>query len=387
MHLNPAVATLGQPPIPAVQGWAAAYDGAAGPLIDLSQAVPGYPPPPEMLRWLAEEAGSGAMTGYGAIEGEAALRAAYARHVSSLFGAAVAAEETHITSGCNQAFICAAMAVAGAGDTVLMTNPRYFNHESTLAMLGIGTRYVDCDAAAGFLPDIEAIRAALPGVRAFAIVSPNNPTGAVYPPELLEAIFEACRAAGVWLILDETYRDFIKARPHALLSRDDWREGLIGLYSFSKSFCIPGHRLGAVMAGEAVIAQVTRIMDNLQICAPRAAQSALARAIEPLTGWRAENRAEIARRAVALRETLTACPDWRIDAMGAYFAYLRHPFPEMDSARVAEGLARRVGVVCLPGSFFGSGQERHLRVAFANADVPTITRLAERLRRFEALTA
>lgn len=384
MHLNPAIANLGQPRIPAVQAWAAAYDGSQGPLIDLSQAVPGYPPPPEMLRWLAEEAGSTAMTGYGNIEGEAPLRLAYAGHVSTLFGATVTPEQTHITSGCNQAFICAAMAVAGAGDTVLMTNPRYFNHESTLAMLGIGTRYVDCNPENGFLPDINALRDALPGARAFAIVSPNNPTGAVYPPALLDAIFEACREAGVWLILDETYRDFIDNAPHRLFAREGWQEALIGLYSFSKSFCIPGHRLGAVTAGAPIIAQIASIMDNLQICAPRAAQTALARAIEPLADWRAANRAEIATRAEAMRETMAAVPNWQISAMGAYFAYLRHPYDGIGSEEIAEALAKRVGVSCLPGAFFGEGQDRYLRLAFANADAATIRGLAGRLKLFDA---
>jgi len=262
-----------------------------------------------------------------------------------------------------------------------MTTPCYFNHESTLSMLGIGTRFVDCRPEDGFLPDIEAVRAALtPDVRAFAIVSPNNPTGCVYPPALLDAIFEACREAGVWLILDETYRDFAPAEGrHVLLSRPDWRDGLILLYSFSKSFCIPGHRLGAVVAGERAIGAIAKVMDNLQICAPRAAQIALARSIEPLADWRATNREEIGRRADALRATLAEVPGWEIGAMGAYFAYLRHPFAGRSSVDVAKRLAKDAGVSCLPGSFFGTGQEGYLRLAFANIGSDAIGSLGARL--------
>ena len=139
--LNAAVDDLALPAIPAAQGWARDYDGSRGPLLDLSQAVPGYPPPPSMLALLAETAGSTEATGYGEIEGEAALRDAYAAHVASLYGAPVAASETHITAGCNQAFVATAMAVAGAGEAVLMTQPCYFNHEATLSMLGIGARF------------------------------------------------------------------------------------------------------------------------------------------------------------------------------------------------------------------------------------------------------
>ncbi len=122
-RFNPRVATLAPPPIPSVFAWAKDYDGSRGPLIDVSQAVPGYPAHPDMLAWLGEAAASTAATGYGPIEGEPGLRAAYARHVGDLYGAAIGAEHIHITAGCNQAFIVTMMALAGAGDTVLVTNP------------------------------------------------------------------------------------------------------------------------------------------------------------------------------------------------------------------------------------------------------------------------
>ncbi|MCA1404979.1 aminotransferase [Ensifer sp. IC3342] len=386
-HFNPLVEKLSPPPVPSVLAWAKAYDGARGPMIDLSQAVPGYPAHPDMLKWLGEAAASTAYTGYGAIEGETELRATYAAHVAGLYGAAVTADNIHITSGCNQAFMCAVMAIAGAGDTVLMTNPYYFNQETTLAMLGINVELVPCDAGAGFLPEIEEIASALrPGIRALALVSPNNPTGAVYPPPLLQRIHEACRQNSTWLILDETYRDFLPSAdvaPHGLLQAKGWRDSFIGLYSFSKSFCIPGHRLGAITAGPALVEQITKVMDNLQICAPRAAQAAVANAIPALADWRLANRAEIAARANALKDVMSRLPKWKLQAVGAYFAYIRHPFPDIDSQFVAEKLAKLAGVVCLPGDYFGEGQDNYLRFAFANADVATIRKLEERLAGFE----
>lgn len=385
-HFNPLVEKLSPPPVPSVLAWAKVYDGARGPLIDLSQAVPGYPAHPDMLKWLGEASASTAYTGYGAIEGEVELRAAYAAHVADLYRAAVTADNIHITSGCNQAFMCAVMAIAGAGDTVLMTNPYYFNQETTLAMLGINIELVPCDAGAGFLPEVEEITSALrPGIRALALVSPNNPTGAVYSPELLQSIHDACRKNSTWLILDETYRDFLpsaEVAPHGLLQANGWQDSFIGLYSFSKSFCIPGHRLGAITAGPALVEQVTKIMDNLQICAPRAAQAAVAKAIPALADWRLANRVEIVARADALRDVMSRLPKWKLQAVGAYFAYIRHPFPDIESQFVAEKLAKLAGVVCLPGDYFGEGQDNYLRFAFANADVATIRKLEERLAGF-----
>lgn len=383
---NPLVETLAPPPIPSVQAWARSYDGAHGELIDLSQAVPGYAPHPDLLKWLAEAAGSPACAGYGAIEGDRELRTAYAAHVSALYDGSLSAGNIHLTAGCNQAFVAAVTAVAGAGDAVLMTNPCYFNHETTLQMMGIEPRYFPCHAENGFVPRVEDIAAALDGVKALALVTPNNPTGAVYPAELIEEIFALCREKGVWLLLDETYRDFIEpgaGRPHGLFDRADWRDNLIQLYSFSKSFCIPGHRLGAITASEAVVEQVAKVMDNLQICAPRAPQFAVAKGLPALVDWREENRLEIGRRAAAMRQAFAGQNGWELQALGAYFAFVRHPFDDMTSAQAAERLAKDYGIVTIPGAYFGTGLERHLRVAFANVDAEQIAEVGERLRQID----
>lgn len=381
---NLLVTRLSPPPIPSVHAWGRAYGGGRGPLIDLSQAVPGYPAHPEMLRLLGQAASSPEMTGYGPIEGEQVLRAVYAEHMSEVYGASLQAANIHITAGCNQAFMAASIALLAAGDTIALTNPFYFNHDTTLSMLGIDRVLVQCDAANGFLPDLHsAEKALLAGAKALAVVTPNNPTGAVYPPEMLASLFTLCRKHGALLIIDETYRDFLAegyGRPHSLLSVPGWEETLVLLYSFSKSFCIPGHRLGAITAGPRLVEEIAKVMDNMQICAPRAPQAAVAEALPLLADWRAANRHEITRRADALKSVMATLPGWEIGAIGAYFAFVRHPFPDMTSAAAAERLAKEVGVITIPGSYFGEGQERYLRLAFANADAASIMLLQDRLK-------
>ncbi|MFS8049440.1 aminotransferase [Rhizobium sp. BR 314] len=383
---NSLVSRLPGPPIPAVTAWARTYDGLRGPLIDLSQAVPGYPTHPEMLRLLGEAAGMQAMTGYGPIEGESVLRQTYAAHMSNIYASRICTENIHITAGCNQAFMATMIALARAGDRVAITNPFYFNHETTLSMLGIGSVLVECDAENGFLPKMSSVEAALAdGVKALVIVSPNNPTGAIYSPDLLDSLYALCRKHGAWLVLDETYRDFLdegSTPPHGLLSQMDWNERLVLLYSFSKSLCIPGHRLGAITASPEVIQEISKVMDNMQICAPRAVQHAVSEALPKLASWRAANRAEIARRAKALTEVFAAAPEWSIAAIGAYFAFIKHPFEGQASTEIAERLASTAGVISIPGAFFGEGNDAYLRFAFANADVVTIRQLNTRLDKF-----
>ncbi len=387
--VNPLIAGLAGPPIPEAQSWLSAYDGAHGPPINLSQAVPGSPPPDPLLARLAEAAGSADAARYGAIEGDLALRSAYASHVADLYGAHLGPENVAITSGCNEAFAVAAMLVAQAGDNVLVPTPWYFNHQTTLAMMGIAPRPLPGLAPNGFVPRAQDAEALIDArTRAIALVTPNNPTGAIYPAETIAAFARLCRERGVWLILDETYRDFRAepGAPHGLLARgseeEDWGGNVIQLYSFSKSYAVPGHRLGAMLAAPAIIREIAKILDNLQICPARAGQSALAWAIPNLGEWRATNRDDILARGGVFRDAMSRHPAWRIESMGAYFAYLRHPFTGLGAGEVAEALARERGVLALPGSYFGPDQDDFLRVAVANAPADRIALLAERLDGF-----
>ncbi|MGC6453899.1 MAG: aminotransferase [Candidatus Puniceispirillaceae bacterium] len=380
---NPAISKLTAPPVSVVQDWRASYGGDKGALIDMSQAVPGYAAHPAMIAALEAAAADPDSTKYGRVEGDWDLRCAYAGHLGNVYGAEIAPAEIHITSGCNQAFVAASLAVAGQGDEILMTRPCYFNHESTLGMLGIGIGYVDCEARNGMLPAIEGLAAAIgPRTRAIAIVSPNNPCGSIYPPALLASIFALCRARGVWMILDETYRDFLplgEARPHDLLSQDGWQDTLVQLYSFSKSYCMPGHRLGAVTAGSAFIDELAKIIDNIQICAPRTPQMAVTPMLAELADWRQQNREKMAARSALFAEVMTALPGWQLLSTGAYFGYVKHPFEGEGSLDVARRMARDVGVLTIPGTFFGDGQEKFLRFAFANAWRDVIAELPDRL--------
>lgn len=383
MRANPLLLATDVPPIPAAQGWARAYDGRLGPLINLAQAVPGTPPPQALLDRLAAEAHAPRAAAYGPITGDPALREAFAADLGDLYGADVLPSEIAVTAGCNQAFFVTMIALAGAGDAVMLPTPWYFNHKMTLDMLGIRAVPLPARAENGFVPDPADARALLaPDVRAILLVTPNNPTGATYPAETVAAFRDLAAEAGVALVLDETYRDFLPegaGRPHRLYETADWRAGVIQLYSFSKSYAVPGHRLGAVTASAALIGEIAKVLDCVQICPPRAAQAAIAWAVDGVRPWRAATRAAINRRIGVFRRVVAAAPGWRIAAIGAYFAYVRHPF-EAPGEAVAERLAREAGVLVLPGSFFGPDQDRHLRFAFANVDDAALDGVADRLR-------
>ncbi|MBN9062450.1 MAG: aminotransferase [Rhizobiales bacterium] len=382
--LNPLLIDTATPPIPEARAWIGRYSGACGALIDLSQAAPAVAPSSEMLERLAAAARDPASARYGAIEGDAELRAAYAADVAAVYGATdLGIDSVAITAGCNQAFVVVAMSIAKAGDAIILPSPWYFNHKMALDMHGVETRPLACEASNGFSPDPARAEAMIDArTRAIVLVTPNNPTGAVYSPETIAAFAKLCRARGLWLILDETYRDFMPDgadRPHHLLASPETRANIAQLYSFSKSHAIPGYRLGAVLGPPPLMRQIAKCLDTLQICPARVGQSSTAWAMDAQRGWREGNRADINRRASAFSAAMTEAEGWRIDSVGAYFAFVRHPFAAIPAARVAERLATERGVLALPGSWFGPGCENHLRVAFANASLEQLERLPTRL--------
>ena len=381
--LSPRIRATFAAPIPTAKAWATRYDGRAGPTIDLTQAVPGYPTHPDLAKRLAEGAASPVQARYGTIDGDEPLRATLAADINRVYGAALRAEDVAITAGANLAFTMALTVLCGIGDQVMLPVPWYFNNAMAVSMQGLETLPLPCRAEDAFVPDPDRAAALVTDrTRAIVLISPNNPTGAIYPPDVIARFATLCRSRGIWLILDESYRDFLprETQPHTLFQDPDWRDGLIHLYSFSKAYCVAGHRVGAIACGPRVRTELNKVLDTMQICPPRGPLPGLTWAIDNLHAWKAGNREIIAERARVFRAGVGQLQDWRIDALGTYFAYIRIPEGERDALRVGESLATECGLLSLAGPFFGPGQDRHLRLAFANVGLDAIAEVPVRLR-------
>jgi aspartate/methionine/tyrosine aminotransferase len=387
--INSAVDDVASPPIAEAVSWLKAARPASNrPLLDLSQAVPNYDPAPELLEYLAGSVQDPTTAFNTPILGLGVLREGLARALSDEYGAAIVPDETTITTGANHAFCMATLAVAGAGDEVILPEPYYFNHEMWFTMTGIRTVPLPCRAEAeGMVPDPDEAAALItPRTRAIALISPNNPTGTIYSNERLTAFYRLCARHGLALVLDETYKDFrpvdyrAEPAPHTLFQEEDWRDVLIQLYSFSKAYSLTGYRVGSLVAGPRVISAVSKIADTVTICPPHIGQLAALYGLEHLRDWREDKRARVLGLGDALIRAFEVNPSaYRLVSLGAFFAYLRHPFEGRSSIDVAKTLAKEQGLLVLPGEFFGKSQRDYLRVAFANADAEQLDDLAGRL--------
>jgi aspartate/methionine/tyrosine aminotransferase len=370
------------PPIAEALAWVANRQSDRE-LLNLCQAVPSYPPAPALQDEVARLAHLPGTGGYTEIFGVPELRSAFAGQVAAQYGAKVAAENVAVTTGCNQAFAAAIMAVAEAGDNIIMPAPFYFNHHMWLSMLGIEIKDISAFSPAGAWPDVAAAGAKIDGrTRAIMLCTPNNPSGAIYPPEVLLAFYDLARERGIALIIDETYKDFRPGHEpaHQILLREDWQGTLIQLFSFSKIYALAGYRLGAMVAGPAVLHEVAKVLDTMTICPPQISQRAVNFAISHLDQWKEEKRQLMAERLVALRKAFAEPKlKYQLVSSGAYFAYVKHPFQATKAKDVAKRLAQEHDVLCLPGSMFGPGQEDYLRFAFANVEKEKMVELVKRL--------
>jgi aspartate/methionine/tyrosine aminotransferase len=382
MPVSSLISGVEFPPIEEATSWV-----RQGPrnreLLNLCQAVPNYPPAPALQAEFARLAGTPGIGGYTNILGLDELRAAHAAAMGEDYKAMISAEQVAITTGCNQAFAVAMMAVAKAGENVVLPAPYYFNHQMWLSMLGIGIKDIPAFSAGASWPDVEKARTAIDDkTRAIVLCTPNNPTGAIYPPDVLAAFFDLARDKELALVIDETYKDFRPdpAPAHDLFGKPGWDETLIQLYSYSKVYALAGYRLGAIISSPRILNEAAKILDCMTICPPHITQAGVIFALAELDGWKKEKLRLMAGRLAAIRSAFeTPGLKFELVSSGAYFAYVRHPFRHEASKSVAMRLAQEHDVLCLPGSMFGPGQDNYLRFAFANVDGKLMQPLVERL--------
>ncbi len=375
------------PPVMEARRW---LDGVSHPddrpLINVSQAAPVDPPPEPLRKAMAEIVLNEPQAHlYGPVLGLPALRAEVASQWSAAYGGTISPDQVAITSGCNQAFAATISALAQEGDEILLPTPWYFNHKMWLDMAGVTAVPLPTDTQ--MRPDPETAASLLTErTRAIALVTPNNPAGVEYPAELVLAFYKLAQKHGLKLIVDETYRDFhsVTGAPHPLFAEPDWQDTLVHLYSFSKAFRLTGHRVGAVITSPRLLAETEKFLDTVTICPSQVGQFSALWGLQNLGPWLSGERDEILTRRAAIEANmpLLASKGWQLLGVGAYFAYLRHPFT-MSSADLAPALVKDASVLALPGTMFQPETHpegaQQLRVAFANIDAQGIETLFSRL--------
>jgi aspartate/methionine/tyrosine aminotransferase len=352
--------------------------------ISLAVGEPGFPTPPHIVE-AVEQALRAGYTKYSPNPGYLDLREAIAERMERVHGYRVdPATEVFVTVGAMQALALTFLVGIDPGDEVLVTDPSYTNFDATITLAGGRTVFVPTDPDRGYLPRVEDVAAAItPRTRAILVNSPANPTGAVYPRDLLHAIAELCVRHDLLLISDETYAalTYGDIRQVSPASFPGLRDRTVSIYSFSKEYAMTGWRIGYLTGPAAMLEIMAPVQEAMASCVNSATQRA---ALAALRG--PQDCVEAMRRAYQRRRDLVIERMRRIHGVrcpvpdGAFYAFPDVRAITRDTGRLAERLLFDHKVVVSPGEAFGPRSAGFLRLSYAASDAD----LAEGLGRLEA---
>lgn len=396
MQLSARIEQVGTPPITAVKGWIKGRTySPARPLVDLCQAIPDYPPARGLRQYMQKMVTQPQVAVYTPDEGLEEVRvevaAWYRRHYAG--AEALSAENICLSIGASQAFWLALLLVAESGDEVIIQTPAYFDHLMALETLGITPICVAdtlCEepgkrrdgGAESLCASIEA--RITPRTRAIVIVTPSNPTGKVQSTAEIEELYACAHRHNIALVLDETYNAFLPPgqAPHHLFNKPDWGRNFIHLASFGKTFALTGYRAGALIADAELIQRALKIQDSMVVCQPRLTQLAIAWGCRHLDAWVEHNAESMRQRHDAFCSLFKAAEHgFELCSSGAFFAWVKHPWPQASGWQVARHLAEHADLISLPGEAFGPGLHQYLRLAFGNLKHEDVAAAVERFTR------
>ena len=349
--------------------------------ISLGQGVVSYGPPPEAVAALASFPACADDHRYGPVEGGETLVAALREKLAADNGIRPdPASRVVVTAGGNRAFMNAVLAITDPGDEVILQAPYYFNHDMAIAMAGCQTVPVPTDADYQVQPEAIA-RAITPRTRAVVTISPNNPSGAVYPEPAIRAVNRLCADRGLYHVHDEAYEYFTygDTRHFSPGGISGAAEHTISLFSMSKTFGMPSWRIGYMVIPARLFDAVNKIQDTILICPPLVSQHVALAALRVGSSYCREKVRELAavRRLVldALAPIADICTVPRPD--GAFYCLVRVG-ARLEPLALVERLIREHRVAAVPGTAFGL-DGCSLRVSYGALDAGSVAEGMDRL--------
>ncbi|MGH3762928.1 pyridoxal phosphate-dependent aminotransferase [Actinophytocola sp.] len=334
-------------------------------VIDLAVGEPDQNTP-EAICEAAARATRAGFTKYTPANGLPSLRASLAEKLKR--DNAIVADPSQITvgSGAVCSLSTSILATVAPGDEILVPDPGWPNYATMIRLAGGDAVRYPLSPADGFLPDVAQLEKLVsPRTRVLMINNPGNPTGAVFPPDLVRELVEFAAEYDLFLLSDEVYEDFVYEGAHAPAASFGYEEGIISVFSFSKSYAMTGWRLGYSVAARDVASAITKVQGGLLSCASTVSQKAGEAALALDPSARAAMREEYRTRRDAvhaeLGDRLVLVPQ------GAFYALVDVSDEPAGSTEVARNLLAREHVAAVPGSAFGTRSEGMLRISFAAA--------------------
>src|SRR5438067_7229292 len=365
----------------------AAARNAGADIIDLGMGNPDLPAPAIVIEKLKETVGKPRTDRYSASRGIPGLRRAQAGYYARRFGVKLNPDTQVVaTLGSKEGFANVAQAIIAPGDVVLVPNPSYPIHAFGFLMAGGVIRSVPSDPTPGFFEALErAVIHSIPKPIAVVVCYPANPTAYVADLEFYRDLVVFAKKHGLFILSDLAYAEvyFEDNPPPSVLQVPGAVDVAVEFTSMSKTFSMPGWRIGFAVGNERLIAALARVKSYLDYGAFTPIQVAATAALNGPQDCVAEVRERYRARRDVLVDGLRQA-GWEVPPPAAsMFAWapIPEPFREMGSLEFSKLLVEKAELAVSPGVAFGEHGEGFVRIALVENE-QRIRQAARNVRRF-----
>lgn len=356
------------------------FDLAGPDSINLGLGEPDLAPPKEAIEGMNAAASAG-LNKYGPTAGIPELRAAVAERFSK-YGD-ITGDNVIITPSGSSALLEITQSMIDPGDNVLIPSPGFVIYGPHAQLAG-GT-FTEYRLTEGdFQPDTDDIQSKItPATKMIVVTNPSNPTGGVLNEETYRALSDIAEDTGVTILSDEVYDSFVYEGKH--LSFMNQLDKAVVVNGFSKMMAVTGWRMGFACANEDIMQALVKMQYHVCASPNMPAQYGILNALPHMDPYLENARKVFKARRDLISKRINEIPGMSIEPpRGAFYAF---PGYDMDipSADLAAELVRE-GLICTPGSAFGSFGEGHLRFSYAadenkiNAGMDILERTVAKLR-------
>lgn len=365
---------------------AQARNGGAD-IVDLGMGNPDLPAPLHVVEKLKETIGKPRTDRYSASKGIAGLRRAQAAYYGRRFGVKLNPETQIVTTlGSKEGFANVAQAITAPGDVIIVPNPTYPIHTFGFLMAGGVIRSVPVAADDAFFGALErAVKHSIPKPLAVVVCYPSNPTASVASLDFYRDLVAFAKKHGLLVLSDLAYAEvfFDNNPPPSLLQVTGAMDIAVEFTSMSKTYSMPGWRVGFAVGNERIISALSRVKSYLDYGAFTPVQVAATAALNGPDDCIREMRDTYRRRRDALVESFGRA-GWRIPSPSAsMFAWapIPEPFQPLGSLEFSTILVEKAEVAVSPGAGFGEHGEGFVRIALVENE-QRIRQAARNIRRF-----
>jgi aspartate aminotransferase len=304
-------------------------------------------------------------------DGLPSMKKAVIRYTEEAYNRLVAPENVIITNGAKQSLFNIFYSILNPQDEVIVIAPYWVSYTEMIKMcLGIPVVVTPEDGT--FTPRFEDIeRAVTSSTRAIIVNSPNNPSGAIYPDELIEKIVNMCEKKGIFMICDDIYHKLtfdrnVATPAYSFTKKHVESSHVIVVNGVAKLYGMTGFRIGWVVAPRELIKVMANVLAQTTSCVSPLAQAAAEGALNGLQSVVEALRLQIQNnRDVVLQEMKTFNGARLIEPKGTFYALPDIRAFNGNSVEVSKFLLKKAMVVTVPGKEFG--MEGHIRLSFAGS--------------------